>query len=101
MAMPTYHYHCNACASEFTAQLPFGSKALPACPSCSATNVQKVIKMPMIQFKGSGFYKTDSMLKPLSPKKVVAAKTETKTEIPPPEAKPTEKKAEKIDKKAS
>ena len=57
--MPTYHFHCRACMHDFALKLNVGS-ALPSCPECKSSEVQKVIVPPMIHFKGTGFYKTDS-----------------------------------------
>lgn len=59
--MPTYHFICGACSKEFTAHLTMGSEEMPPCDTCRRVkDVRKVIKPPMVHFKGSGFYKTDS-----------------------------------------
>lgn len=57
--MPNYHFICDACGASFEEQLPMGS-TVPPCASCKSANVRKIIKAPMVHFKGSGFYKTDS-----------------------------------------
>jgi putative FmdB family regulatory protein len=63
--MSTYHFRCETCQEEFSLQLSFGSKTIPACPNCKKkTKVTKIMKAPMVHFKGSGFYKTDSATKP-------------------------------------
>lgn len=69
--------------------------AVPPCPHCKATNVRKIIKAPMVHFKGSGFYKTDSA-GGLSVKKEAKATGEVKnsTESKPAEAKPETPKSE-------
>ncbi len=61
--MPNYDFQCTACDLAFRKSLPFGSKDVPSCPKCKARS-QKVVKPPMTIFKGSGFYKTDSVNKP-------------------------------------
>ncbi len=66
-----------------------GTTMLPMCPTCkNHTAVRKIIRPPMVHFKGSGFYKTDSS-KSVAPKKPV---TETTTDKPV-ETKPAETKA--------
>lgn len=84
--MPTYHFTCDACGTSFEEQLPMGS-AVPPCASCKSMNVRKIIKAPMVHFKGSGFYKTDSkgVTKP-APKEAAKPTTEAS------DAKPIEKK---------
>ncbi len=69
--------------------LPMGTTKNPQCPTCkTATDVQKIIKAPMVHFKGSGFYKTDSVPKASvpkeKPKETPAPKTEPKPASPPP-----------------
>ncbi len=60
--MPNYEFQCGECQTTFPKVLPFGSKDLPLCPACGGVT-RKLIKPPMIHFKGSGFYKTDSTRK--------------------------------------
>lgn len=61
--MPTFDFQCGACQTVFEKTLPFGSKSRPACPDCGSKKVEKMLSMPGIAFKGSGFYKTDSTKK--------------------------------------
>lgn len=59
--MPKYDFRCETCALEFSETLPMGTINLPLCPTCTnAKAVRKLIRAPMVHFKGSGFYKTDS-----------------------------------------
>jgi putative FmdB family regulatory protein len=58
--MPTFDFHCTACDKIFEKTLVFGTKEKPVCPSCGSTKTEKLISMPTVVFKGSGFYKTDS-----------------------------------------
>ena len=55
--MPTYEYRCDECKSfvEVTERYEFG----PECVQCGR-NMSRVWSAPGIQFKGSGFYKTDN-----------------------------------------
>jgi putative FmdB family regulatory protein len=55
--MPTYEYRCDNDNSfiETRERYEIG----PACPLCDM-NMKRVWSAPGIQFKGSGFYKTDN-----------------------------------------
>ena len=67
--------------------LPMGTDQKPACPTCkSAKNVEKIIKAPMVHFKGSGFYKTDSAGKGSQAKQEPKENKETK-DVKTPEVK--------------
>ena len=48
--MPTYHYRCKNCNYDFTEQQSFTDDPITVCPECG--------EVP-IEFKGSGFYRTD------------------------------------------
>jgi putative FmdB family regulatory protein len=65
--MPTFDFHCSACKHVFEANVAFGSKKLPTCPHCGNKNVEKMLSVPGIMFKGSGFYKNDSQKAPVVP----------------------------------
>jgi putative FmdB family regulatory protein len=57
--MPIYDYRCDHCGHVFSAVQSFSDKALEKCPSCGKVP-RRLISMPAIVFKGSGWYKTDS-----------------------------------------
>jgi putative FmdB family regulatory protein len=61
---------CNACDHAFEAFQSFSEEPLTECPECKG-EVRKVYSSVGVVFKGSGFYKTDSVAKP-------AAVTESK-----------------------
>ena len=95
--MPLYEYACPKCGERIEMIRRFSDPPEAACPKCGA-EMRKLISSPAIQFKGSGFYKTDypsgSASAPKSETKS-DAKTETKAETK------TETKAEsKSDSKA-
>ncbi|MDD4319476.1 MAG: zinc ribbon domain-containing protein [Candidatus Peribacteraceae bacterium] len=71
--MPTFDFQCKKCSAVFEFSRPFGIETRPSCPHCKSVRTEKLLSPPAIQFKGNGFYKTDSVKKP-------AAKTEQKTE---------------------
>ena len=58
--MPTFDFQCNNCNAIFEKTIPFGSKTKPTCPTCTSKKTEKLLSVPSIRFKGSGFYKTDS-----------------------------------------
>jgi putative FmdB family regulatory protein len=57
--MPIYDYRCDHCGHVFSAVQSFKDEALDKCPSC-AKQPRRLLSMPAIVFKGSGWYKTDS-----------------------------------------
>ena len=58
--MPTYQYACNACGHGFEAFQSFSEDGLSVCPECRG-QLRKVYSAVGVVFKGSGFYKTDSV----------------------------------------
>ena len=57
--MPTYSYQCNSCGiMDIHQSIHDGS--LTRCPTCSSKQFTKKIILASIQFKGDGFYSTDS-----------------------------------------
>lgn len=65
MTVPTYQYACNACAHEFEVFQSFSDASLTVCPVCKG-EIRKVYSAVGVVFKGSGFYKTDSVAKKTS-----------------------------------
>jgi len=58
--MPLYRYKCESCGSEFTVfvrQRQDNDAVL--CPECGSNQAERVVSRVAIQFKGSGYYKTD------------------------------------------
>jgi putative FmdB family regulatory protein len=64
--MPTYQYACTACDHEFEAIQSFSDDSLTECPQCQG-EIRKVYTAVGVVFKGSGFYKTDSVKKSATP----------------------------------
>ncbi len=95
--MPLYEYQCDACGHRFEIIQKFSDPPLETCDKCGGT-VRKLLSSPAIQFKGSGWYITDSR-KASEPK--AESKGEAKTEskengassTPSGESKPAEKAA--------
>jgi len=56
--MPIYEYGCQKCGKKTEAIQRMGERPLRICPHC-AGRLKRLASAPAIQFKGSGFYKTD------------------------------------------
>ena len=84
--MPIYEYQCQQCKERHEIIQRISDDPLTHCPKCGG-EMKKLISSPAIQFKGSGFYKTDyasgssksSSSETKSESKTVA-KSETKSE---------------------
>lgn len=92
--MPTFDFACDKCGHTFEFSRPYGSKVHPPCPKCKHKKTKKLISPPLIQFRGSGFYKTDSE-KVHAPKKAETKDTTGTKDAPKPAEKPAEKKEAK------
>jgi putative FmdB family regulatory protein len=57
--MPNYEYLCTKCGHRFEQIRKFSDKQLRKCPECGGV-IEQVISAPAVQFKGSGWYVTDS-----------------------------------------
>ena len=56
--MPLYEYQCEQCSERVEIIQKFSDPPYAHCPKCGG-NMKKLFSSPAIQFKGSGFYKTD------------------------------------------
>jgi putative FmdB family regulatory protein len=63
--MPTYEYECTDCGRNVEVVQRFDEEPLRICPRC-AGSLRKVFHPANVVFKGSGFYATDSRVKPKS-----------------------------------
>lgn len=57
--MPTYEYVCESCGNQYEKREGFDAKPRQKCPACGKT-AQRMLSVPAVVFKGTGFYKTDS-----------------------------------------
>jgi putative FmdB family regulatory protein len=57
--MPTYEYACKSCGEHLEVVQSFKDEPLTECPNCGGV-LRKVFTPIGINFKGSGFYRTDS-----------------------------------------
>lgn len=56
--MPLYEYACQKCGERIEVIQKMADAPVKLCPQCGG-ELRKLISSPAIQFKGSGFYKTD------------------------------------------
>ena len=56
--MPLYEYQCQKCQERVEILQKISDPPYTHCPKCGG-ELRKLISSPAIQFKGSGFYKTD------------------------------------------
>ena len=95
--MPIYEYQCKQCNERHEIIQRFSDAPLEHCPKCGG-DMKKLFSSPAIQFKGSGFYKTDyaggsSASSAAKSETKSETKTETKAEAKT-ESKPESKSSE-------
>lgn len=56
--MPLYEYECFLCRSRFERIQRAAADLVEACPACGGA-VRRILGVPALQFKGSGWYVTD------------------------------------------
>lgn len=56
--MPLYEYQCTSCGERTEIIQKLSDPPYQHCPKCGG-EMKKLLSAPAIQFKGSGFYKTD------------------------------------------
>ena len=57
--MPFYRYECENCGHKFRILHFEGVDDVVSCPSCESTDIHRLLHRVAVQFKGSGYYKTD------------------------------------------
>jgi len=57
--MPLYRYECETCGHRFRVLQLEGSEEQAICPSCDGEETRRLLSRVSVQFKGSGYYKTD------------------------------------------
>ncbi|HEY6139488.1 MAG TPA: FmdB family zinc ribbon protein [Thermoanaerobaculia bacterium] len=78
--MPLYEYQCTNCGERVEILQRVSDPPYEHCPKCGA-EMKKLLSAPAIQFKGSGFYKTDYASKSAAaPETKSEAKSETKSD---------------------
>ena len=75
--MPLYEYECTKCGERVENIQKMSDPPYSHCPKCGG-EMRKLISSPAIQFKGSGFYKTDYASSP-APKSESAGETKSES----------------------
>ncbi len=57
--MPLYEYKCERCGQTFEVRQKFADKPLTTHNGGCGGHVERLLSVPTLQFKGSGFYITD------------------------------------------
>jgi len=93
--MPLYEYECFVCGHGFERIRKVADASSVSCPECGG-KVRRLLGVPALQFKGSGWYVTDYG-KGNGGRSSALAKTEETDSLPP---KPETAKKEDSTKKA-
>ena len=56
--MPLYDYRCHQCGEVFEVRQKFADEVLTVHESCGG-ELERLISLPALQFKGTGWYVTD------------------------------------------
>ena len=56
--MPLYDYRCHKCGEVFEVKQKFADEVLTVHEACGG-DLERLISLPAIQFKGTGWYVTD------------------------------------------
>ena len=75
--MPLYEYQCQNCKERVEIIQRVSDPPYSHCPKCGG-EMKKLISSPAIQFKGSGFYKTDYAGKSSGGESKTESKSESK-----------------------
>jgi putative FmdB family regulatory protein len=89
--MPLYEYECFVCGHGFERIRTVADASSVSCPECGG-KVRRLLGVPALQFKGSGWYVTDYG-KGNGGRSSALAKTED-TDSTPPKTETTPKKEE-------
>lgn len=57
--MPMYEYKCHGCGTLFEVRQSFSDDPVTTHDCAAGGPVEKLLSVPALQFKGSGFYITD------------------------------------------
>lgn len=86
--MPTYDYRCDACGHTFSRLQRWSDAPVERCPKCGE-RPRRLVSLPAIVFKGSGWHITDYRPKDASPDGATpSGGSEKKDEAPKKEGSP-------------
>jgi len=92
--MPLYEYQCTECNERLEIIQKLSEPPHTLCPKCGG-EMRKLFSAPAIQFKGSGWYKTDYANKSTSTKTETSSETKSDTKSETKGDTKTESKSEK------
>jgi len=91
--MPLYEYNCHRCGKHFEVRQKFADEPLKVHEECGG-DVERLLSVPALQFKGTGWYVTDygrsgksSSFNGSNGSESKSEKSEKKTETPKSESK--------------
>jgi putative FmdB family regulatory protein len=79
--MPLYDYRCHQCGEVFEVRQKFADEVLTVHEGCGG-ELERLISLPALQFKGTGWYVTDYGRNGKTPSASSNGKTETKSDSP-------------------
>ena len=77
--MPLYDYRCHHCGETFEVRQKFADRVLTVHEGCGG-ELERLISLPALQFKGTGWYVTDYGRNGKKPPAVSNGKSETKSD---------------------
>ena len=83
--MPLYDYRCHQCGETFEVRQKFAEAVLTVHEGCGGP-LERLISLPSLQFKGTGWYVTDYGRNGKVPTTGANGKSETKSESKPASA---------------
>jgi len=90
--MPLYEYRCDKCGQTYEVRQKFSDEPLTVHEGCGG-QVERLLSVPMLQFKGTGWYVTDYGRNGKSPSTASNGKSESKTDSSSSSASKTESKS--------
>jgi putative FmdB family regulatory protein len=77
--MPLYDYRCHQCGETFEVRQKFADEVLTVHEGCGGA-LERLISLPALQFKGTGWYVTDYGRNGKTPAAHPNGKTESKSD---------------------
>ena len=98
--MPLYEYQCTECKQKIEILQKFSDPLLSECSECGG-ELERVLSVPSIRFKGSGWYVTDYSGKNSNGNSHSASSSETKSDTSEKPSTSSQKKEQTSSSKAS
>jgi len=98
--VPLYEYECFICSHRFERIRTVADASLVECPECGGS-VRRLLGVPALQFKGSGWYVTDYGKGNGGRSTALAKQEDTEPGTLKPETRPKEKPAKQPTEKSN